>query len=67
MSYPKKLPCPHCGDVNVVVYSYDNGTRHVECNTCYYLGPGEGSILAAIKSHNERARAALAGKEPQQP
>lgn len=69
MSYPKKLPCPNCGNADVVVYSYDNGARHVECNACYYLGPGEGSIGAAIKAHNERvrARSALSQKGPQQP
>lgn len=54
---PKIKPCPHCG-ADTDVYKYDNGWRHVECDRCFYLGPGEGSIRAAIKSHNERASCA---------
>ena len=54
MSYPKMAQCPNCkSDEGLDVYVYDSGTRHVECNTCFYLGPGEGSIRAAIKAHNE--------------
>ena len=51
MTYPKMKPCPRCGD-DVVVYTYESGWRHVECLKCNYLGPGEGSIAAAIKAHN---------------
>lgn len=38
------------------MYRYD-GWRHVECGNdgCQYIGPGEGSIRAAIKAHNVRA------------
>lgn len=55
MSYPKIKPCPQCSSSSDLdVYSYDNGWRHVECDKCFYLGPGEGSIRAAIKSHNEK-------------
>lgn len=62
---PKIRPCPQCGNEAVSVYGYDNGTKHVECDCCHYLGPGEGSIRQAIKSHN--ARAALAGKDTRWP
>lgn len=57
MTYPKIKPCPTCGAVedNLSVYTYDNGGRHVECNECYYLGPCGGSILAAIRLHNQRS------------
>jgi uncharacterized metal-binding protein (TIGR02443 family) len=52
---PKMKPCPKCkNDDNLAVYTYDNGWRHVECIKCNYLGPGEGSVRAAIKSHNVR-------------
>lgn len=63
MTYPKKLACPKCGEPGdqLTTYAYDNGGRHVECDRCFYLGPGEGSILAAIRSHNEHCRAALSG------
>ena len=59
MTVPKIKPCPRCKSENVTVYSYDNGWRHVECDGpgCSYLGPGEGSILQAVKSHNERVSA----------
>lgn len=53
MSYPKIEPCPRCGNDDVEVYHYDNGWHHVECDGCQYLGPGEGSATAAIKSHND--------------
>lgn len=53
MSNPKIKPCPNCHDYNrIVVYKYDSGWCHVECTKCNYFGPGEGSIKAAIKSHN---------------
>jgi hypothetical protein len=45
-------PCPNCGNPYVELYSYDYGWQHVECDECDYLGPGEGSKLAAIRSHN---------------
>lgn len=48
-------PCPNCKtDENLAIYTYESGWRHVECDKCYYLGPGEGSINAAVKSHNEK-------------
>jgi uncharacterized metal-binding protein (TIGR02443 family) len=53
---PKLKPCPNCKTVDhLAVYSYEQsgGTKHVECNKCFYLGRGEGSIRQAIKSHNE--------------
>jgi uncharacterized metal-binding protein (TIGR02443 family) len=55
----KMAPCPNCkSDESLAVYRYESGWQHVECNKCWYLGPGEGSTKAAIKSHNA---AALAG------
>lgn len=52
----KMKPCPRCrSDKFLAVYTYESGGRHVECNNCFYLGPGESSIRAAIKSHNEGA------------
>lgn len=56
MTYPKMKPCPICGQADTLeVYKYENGWQHVECdlNACGYMGPGEGSILQAIRSHNE--------------
>ena len=50
---PKIKPCPRCGTTDdISVYSYENGWKHVECDKCHYLGPGEGSVRQAIKSHN---------------
>jgi Zn ribbon nucleic-acid-binding protein len=58
MTNPKPKPCPKCGTtVRLAVYSYESGWKHVECDECHYLGPGEGSIRTAIKSHNERVLA----------
>lgn len=49
-------PCPRCGtDEHLAIYAYESGWKHVECDKCLYLGPGEGSKLAAARSHNERA------------
>lgn len=56
MAFRNAKPCPACKtDEHIALYTYDNGWRHVECCKCNYLGPGEGSIKAAIRSHNERA------------
>lgn len=58
MAYPKMKPCPKCRkDDRLAVYTYDSGGRHVECLRCDYLGPCEGSIRQAIRSHNERVAA----------
>lgn len=55
MTNPKMRPCPKCGATDrLAVYTYPSGWRHVECNACFYLGPGEGTIHEAIKSHNKR-------------
>lgn len=62
MTAPKIKPCPKCGtDEFIGVYSYENGWKHVECDKCFYLGPGEGSKLSAIKSHNKAAGVNQAG------
>jgi len=76
MTYPKIKPCPICDPVDQMdVYSYENGWKHVECDRCFYLGPGEGRILQAIRSHNSRrdeeaaayaTRAALSAPYPRQ-
>lgn len=58
MAYPKMKPCPKCNSADcLAVYTYDSGNRYVECDNrgCWYRGPGEGSIRAAIKSHNHAA------------
>jgi Zn ribbon nucleic-acid-binding protein len=53
MTNPKIKPCPRCrSDEHIVCYNYDSGWRHVECTKCNYLGPGYGSVRAAIKAHN---------------
>lgn len=55
MTTPKMKPCPNCNtDAYLCIYSYEQtgGTRHVECDKCYYLGPGAGSNDAAVKAHN---------------
>lgn len=57
MSLPKIKPCPKRGNVDVNIYAYDNGWRHVECDECLYLGPGEGNKVQAVKSHNEQFEA----------
>lgn len=57
MTYPKLNPCPRCGKPGeeLSVYTYENGARHVECNACDYLGKAAGSILAAIRLHNQES------------
>ena len=60
MTYPKLADCPKCGNSdNLAVYAYDSW-RHVECVKCNYLGPGEGNITQAIRSHNKHAAALAA-------
>jgi hypothetical protein len=54
MAYPKIKPCPKCGSGAVSVITYDSGWRYVECDCCWYHGPGEGNIRAAIKAHNAK-------------
>ncbi len=58
MTNPKMKPCPRCGTAeHLSVYGYGYSSvshRHVECDRCFYIGPGEGSIRAAIKAHNAR-------------
>lgn len=61
----KMNPCPKCGSQDVAVHRYDNGWRHVECDECDYLGPGEGSIADAIMAHNVLAAPADADKAAQ--
>jgi Zn ribbon nucleic-acid-binding protein len=69
MAYPKMKPCPYCEKTDTLdVYTYDSGSRRVEClPACGYMGPVCISIRWAIRHHNserdERAsarRAALA-------
>ncbi|NTG49008.1 hypothetical protein G6M04_16650 [Agrobacterium rhizogenes] len=69
MTIRKMKPCPKCGNTDLSIYTYDNGWRHVECNKCFYLGPGEGSKAQAVKQHNEYFEVAKAayGATPQTP
>jgi Zn ribbon nucleic-acid-binding protein len=56
---PRIAACPNCKtDAFIAVYTYDSGWRHVECDKCYYLGPGEGSVLSAIRAHNTKTNRA---------
>ena len=51
----KLAPCPNCKtDEHLAVYKYDSGWQHVECDKCFYLGPGEGKKEQAIQSHNQQ-------------
>lgn len=51
----KLAPCPNCKtDDNLAVYKYDSGWQHVECDKCFYLGPGEGTKAQAMTSHNQQ-------------
>jgi hypothetical protein len=56
VTYQKIRPCPQCGrpGYDLVVFTYPSGWRYVECVYCNYLGPGEGNIREAIRSHNNR-------------
>ena len=55
MTIQRLKPCPNCEtDLNLAIYSYDSGWKHVECTKCNYLGPSEGSKVAAARAHNER-------------
>ena len=57
MTYPNIVACPRCGAAGdtLLVCTYDNGWRHVECDRCHYMGDGAGNILAAIRLHNAAA------------
>ncbi|SMD18621.1 hypothetical protein SAMN05880593_13552 [Rhizobium sp. RU36D] len=50
----KVKPCPECGNADLVIYKYDNGWQHVECDDCHYLGPGCGNKIEAVRQHNAR-------------
>lgn len=53
MAYPKMKACPYCDrDDALEVFTYENGSRHVECVRCDYLGPACTSIRHAIRHHN---------------
>lgn len=54
MTIKKMKPCPKCGNSDLSIYTYDSGWRHVECDECFYLGPGEGSKSEAVNRHNDR-------------
>jgi hypothetical protein len=56
----KLKPCPKCGEANLPIYKYESGWQHVECDECFYLGPGGGSRVSAARLHNESARLLLA-------
>lgn len=68
MTYPKIRPCPQCGKHDVLaVYRYDNGWRHVECDACFYFGPGAGNQMQAIRAHNAHCIAIDATAPPGAP
>jgi hypothetical protein len=54
VTLPKTKPCPRCENPDTDLYGYgDCGPLvwHVECDRCYYLGPG-GTQLQAVRAHN---------------
>jgi len=56
MSAPKMKACPNCKtDAHLAVFTYDHGWRHVECEECKYMGPGERNAIQAIRAHNAKA------------
>jgi hypothetical protein len=61
MTAPKMKPCPQCKSADYLnVYSYEqSGRRYVECDNrdCNYRGPGDSSVLKAIKNHNANVTA----------
>lgn len=62
---PKIAPCPRCKtDEHIGICTYDSGWRYVECDKCWYTGPGEGNQRQAIKSHNENVAAAIRALNP---
>jgi hypothetical protein len=55
MTYPKMKPCPQCKRTDYLnIYEYESGRKYVECDghACNYRGPGDFSILRAIRNHN---------------
>lgn len=65
MTDQKLKPCPNCETNEYLsVYKYANGWQHVECDMCFYLGPGAGNRRQAIKSHNERFNASASPATP---
>jgi Zn ribbon nucleic-acid-binding protein len=67
MTIRKMKPCPKCGNTDLSIYTYDNGWRHVECDECFYLGPGCGNKADAVKEHNERFEALKAAYDEKAP
>ena len=46
MTYPKLKPYPQCGELDWLdIYTYESGWKFVECDKCYYRGPGEGLVM----------------------
>jgi Zn ribbon nucleic-acid-binding protein len=52
MTAPKMKSCPDCGNTALACWGYEWGWKHVECDKCNYIGPGEGSVTKAIRAHN---------------
>jgi len=51
----KLKPCPKCKtDEHLAIFTYESGWRHVECNKCFYFGPGKGSKREAVAAYNNR-------------
>lgn len=62
----KLKPCPKCGITDLSIYKYESGWQHVECDACFYLGPGAGNRIDAARQHNAGYEAALVSATPQQ-
>lgn len=54
--HPTMLPCAKCHTPEYLdIYQYETSLmKHVECDKCFYLGPGSGSVRGAIQLHNAR-------------
>lgn len=61
MTNPKMKPCPRC-KAPVDCWSYESGSRRVECNGCDYIGPIDTSVSRAIKRYNAEAEAEAAAR-----
>lgn len=55
MTVPKLKPCPKCETADhLAIYTYESGTRRVECDGCWAAGPCCTSKVWAARHWNER-------------
>lgn len=59
MTVQRLNACPACGSDQVAIYTYESGSRCVECDTCYHRSPIMGTKVEAARAHNALSRAAL--------